>query len=72
MSPAERRFRQRLAANVRQLRTAQGMTVEEAAGRAGMHWRHLQKIEAGEVNATLRTLARLADALGAPGGQLLE
>jgi hypothetical protein len=28
-----------------------------------MHWRHWQKIEAGEVNATLQTLVRIADAL---------
>ncbi|MBI4702179.1 MAG: helix-turn-helix transcriptional regulator [Deltaproteobacteria bacterium] len=68
---SEHRLRRTLAANVHRARQAAGLTLEEAADRAGMHWRHWQKIEAGEVNATLRTLARLAGALGTPAGALL-
>jgi hypothetical protein len=37
-----------------------------------MHWRHWQKLEAEEVNATLRTLARLGDALGTSPDDLLR
>ena len=48
---------------MRQLRDRAGLTLEEAGHRAAMHWRHWQKIEAGEVNATLRTLARVSDVL---------
>ncbi len=33
--------------------------------------RHIQKVEAGEVNATLDTLAALAEALGVNGANLL-
>lgn len=36
-----------------------------------MHWRHWQKIEAGEVNATLHTLSRLCDALSVDVRDLL-
>lgn len=60
---AFRVVRRRLAGNVLQRRLALGLTQEELAERAAMHWRLWQKIEAGQVNATLITLARLARAL---------
>jgi len=49
-----------------------GITVEEAAHRGGLHWRHWQKVEAGEVNVTLETLALLADALQASISDLVR
>lgn len=55
----EQRLRRRLAANVRALRIAQDRTVEAVAHDAGMHWRHWQKIEAGEVGLTLRSTVAL-------------
>ncbi len=51
---------------------ALGLTLAAAAERAGMDWRHWQKVEAGEVNVTLRTLVRLAEALGLEEAALLE
>ena len=36
-----------------------------------MGWRHVQKIEAGEVNVTLRTLSKLATALSTDPLELL-
>jgi transcriptional regulator with XRE-family HTH domain len=47
------------------------MTLEKAAEHGNMNWRHWQKVEAGEVNATLRTLARLANALDVDPSELL-
>jgi transcriptional regulator with XRE-family HTH domain len=41
-----------------------GLTVEIAAERADLDRRQWQRIEAGEANATLRTLAGLSRALG--------
>jgi transcriptional regulator with XRE-family HTH domain len=70
-STAERRLRNRLARNVRRLRVAGDLTLEEAAHRAELHWRHWQKLEAGEVSPTLRTLARLAEALRVDPRELL-
>jgi len=37
-----------------------------------MHWRHIQKIEGAEVGVTLRTLARLAEALDVEPHELLK
>lgn len=44
-------------------RKAKGMTQEEVANLAGVGWRHIQKIEAGQVNTTLRTICQVANAL---------
>jgi len=68
----EKRLRRRLAANIRTLRTQRGLSVEAAAHDAEMHWRHWQKIEAGEVGITLRTMAKLTVALGATPSDLLR
>lgn len=40
------------------------MTQEEAAARARIDYKRYQRLEAGSVNATIRTLARVAEALG--------
>lgn len=67
----EFQLRARVAANVRRLREAKKFTVEEAADRAGIHWRHWQKVEAGETSATLRTVARISNGLEVEPGELL-
>ncbi len=61
-----------LAGNVRVCRAVAGLTQEELAGKAGVATRHLQKIESGQVNVTLRTLVRLAAALGVMCSTLLK
>ena len=54
----------RVGRAVSSVRKARAMTQEELANRAGVGWRHIQKIEAGEINTTLRTICRVAVALG--------
>lgn len=49
-----------LGARLRALRHAAEWTLEEAAERCDVDWKHLQKIEAGALNVTLVTLVRLA------------
>lgn len=49
-----------LGARVRSLRHAADWTLEEAAERCDVDWKHLQKIEAGTLNVTLVTLVRLS------------
>ncbi len=69
---AEIRLRQRLAENVRAYRRAAKLTLKQAGSRAEIHWRHWQKIEAAENNATIFTLTRLADALNVDPADLLR
>lgn len=57
-------LQKRVAENVRQVRLAKSMTQETLSAEAMLAPRHLQKIEAGEVNVTLKTLAAIAGALG--------
>lgn len=67
----EEDVRQRLRTNVRARRLAASLTVKAAAALAKMNMRHWQKIESGEVNATLQTLDRLAMALGCEPADLI-
>jgi transcriptional regulator with XRE-family HTH domain len=65
-------LRKRLSINVRTLRNSATLTLKKASERAEMHWRHWQKIEAGQVNITLLTLLRLAEVLGTEPSDLLS
>lgn len=72
ISAAERRYRRALARNLRRLRADQRVT-QDALGRASdLHGRHVQKLEAGEVNVSLRTLSRLAEGLCVEVVELLQ
>ena len=68
----EEMIRQRLSINVRSLRNAALLTLKKSSERAEMHWRHWQKIEAGQVNITLQTLVRLAEVLDIDPADLLR
>ena len=57
------RARRTVASNVRRRRIGLGLTQEDFAERANLDVRHVQKIEAGDVNLTLRTLSVVAKAL---------
>jgi len=64
-----RRFRteaKALGRRVRALRLARKLTLEAAAERMQLDFKHLQKIEAGQINVTLATLIRLSHGLGEP------
>jgi transcriptional regulator with XRE-family HTH domain len=50
---------------VRQLRQKAGLTLERASSAAELDLAHWQKIEAGQVNVTLGTMLRVANALDA-------
>jgi len=67
----EEDVRQRLRANLRTRRIAASLTVREAAARVKMNMRHWQKVESGEVNVTLQTLARLGAALDVDPADLI-
>ncbi len=59
----DKALRRALAANTRRVREGSGLSLHEAAERAEIHWRRWQKVEAGEANATINTVAKIAAAL---------
>jgi transcriptional regulator with XRE-family HTH domain len=61
-----------LGGRVRSLREARGWTLEQAAERSQIDWKHWQKIEAGLLNVTLVTLVRMAVGLGVEMRALFE
>lgn len=63
---------ERIATNVRRMRKALDWTQEYAAEQCELAPRMFQAIEAGDVNATLVTLARLAAGFGVDATQLFE
>ena len=48
------------------------MSQEEAAAQAGIDYKRLQRIEAGRVNVTVRTLVRIATALNTTVAQVFS
>jgi transcriptional regulator with XRE-family HTH domain len=68
----EKDLRRALALNVRRVREGSGLSLHQAAERAELHWRHWQKVEAGEANATINTVAKIAAALGVDPLDLLS
>ena len=65
-----RKIRDAVAANVRALRNARGLSLGELADASGTGKATLSRIEAGQANPTVETLFALADALGVPLGAL--
>lgn len=63
---------QRIARNTRQQRVSKSLTQEAVAASADLAVRHYQKIEAGEVNVTVYTLIKLANALEVDITELLH
>ena len=63
---------QRLARRIRELRTLRAMTLQEVAEIAGFSKGLLSKIETGIVSPPIATLAKLADALDVPIGELFD
>lgn len=60
-----------LGRRINELRGAAGLTQEQLAERVAIDAKDLQKIEAGEVNITFRTLVRLAAGLDCTLGELV-
>jgi transcriptional regulator with XRE-family HTH domain len=67
----EEELQREIGRRVRAARMQAGLTQEDAAATAGIDWRRWQRIENGAVNPTVRTLARVATAIGSTFWALL-
>ena len=61
-----------LGLRIRELRTDRDWTLEKAAENMDLDLKHLQKVEAGQLNVTLVTLLRIADGLKEPVASLFS
>lgn len=55
---------QQVARRIAELRQGRGMTQQDLAQKLEAAYQNVQRIERGEQNLTIRTMARLANALG--------
>lgn len=64
------RTQKRFGKRIRELRTAQGYTLETLADKAGIHWTYLGGIERGIRNPSLKNIEKIAKALKVPINEL--
>jgi transcriptional regulator with XRE-family HTH domain len=65
-------IRRLVAKNVRRLRKSKGLSQAELATDAGLHQHHVSEIENGQHDLRLRTIDKLARALGVRPRDLFE
>ncbi len=63
--------KQRLGANVRVLRDSAGLTQMQLANRCGIDMAEISRIERGLKDVRVSTIAKVAQGLGVPAGDLL-
>ena len=61
----------RLGSKVRELRKSKGLSQEELADRADLHYTYVGGIERGERNPSLKSIEKIATALNIDIGELL-
>ena len=64
--------RERLAANLRELRQKKGLSQEAFADEAGIHRTYISDLERGARNPTITVVDKIARALDVPLGALLD
>jgi hypothetical protein len=67
-----RHLRRRIGHNIRSTRKTARLTLKMASERASIHWRHWQKLEAGVINLSLRTLCQVSSALSVDTATLFD
>jgi transcriptional regulator with XRE-family HTH domain len=62
VADAIRTERARLGRRLREIREKRGLTQEQAAEKAGVHPKHIVRVEGGAANVTIATLVALSTA----------
>jgi transcriptional regulator with XRE-family HTH domain len=62
----------KLGASVRQRREKLGFSQEAFASKCGVHRTYIGKVERGEQNVSMASLAKIAKGLGVPAWQLVR
>jgi len=57
-------LRQELGARIKELRKAEGLTQEQLGEKADLNYKFIGELERGQVNVSLDSLVRIAEALG--------
>lgn len=70
-SPDFETVKRYVAANVARMRARRGWSQQRTADAAGLDLKHLQKLEYGALNPSLRTLVSVATAFGVPLGKVV-
>lgn len=60
----------KLGAEIKRLRTAKGMTLEELANNSEVELSQVHRVESGKVNASIGTIDAIAQGLGVTIGEL--
>ena len=71
LTPVDRERLRALGANIRELRTASDLTLEDLASEAGLSVTYLGQTERGQRNPSVLVLWRVAEALGITLDQLV-
>jgi len=72
MADDQQSIRQRLADNLRRLRTEREWSQEQLAALAGLHHNHISAIERCKLSVGIDVLEKLALAFGIAAGELLD
>jgi transcriptional regulator with XRE-family HTH domain len=67
-----KKFLNRLAANLKNARKKRGLTQEDLADKSGLALSQIARIETGQLNTTVSTVFVLLQALGADANELFE
>lgn len=65
-------IRERVALNIRKIRSGNGLSQEKLADLCGLHRTYIGSVERSERNITIKNLDRIANALGVDARDLLE
>ncbi len=71
-SPIEVAAIKKFGFNIKKLRLARGLTLEQTEEKGFPSWRHLSQIENGEKNVTLVTILRIAKVFKVSPQELLD